>query len=187
MTSSLSDHSFGPARVVVMGVSGCGKSTVGELLAATLGIDFLDGDSLHPTANVAKMHAGHPLDDADRLPWLEAVGQALAADPNGMVIACSALKRSYRDLIRAEAPGTVFVHLAGSREILDERVNSRPGHFMPASLLDSQLATLEPLGADEAGVVLDIVNPALVLVSQATAWLGTERPHLGEATKAAGN
>ena len=102
-------------RVVVMGVSGCGKSTVGELLAQQLGVPFVDGDGLHPAANVAKMSAGIPLTDEDRWPWLEAVGAAIAAEPGGAVMACSALRRVYRDVIRRAAPGTVFVHLHGSR------------------------------------------------------------------------
>ncbi|WP_295120733.1 gluconokinase [uncultured Leifsonia sp.] len=145
-------------RVVVMGVSGSGKSTVGRVVADALGASFVDGDDLHPAANVAKMAAGIPLTDADREPWLRAVGRTLAdGDDTGVVVACSALKRSYRDLIRAEAPGTVFAELDGPRELLQERM-IRPGHFMPASLLDSQLATLEPLQADEAGLRLDIAE-----------------------------
>lgn len=145
-------------RVVVMGVSGSGKSTVGRAVADALGASFVDGDDLHPAANVAKMAAGIPLTDADREPWLRAVGRTLAdGDDTGVVVACSALKRSYRDLIRAEAPGTVFAELDGPRELLQERM-IRPGHFMPASLLDSQLATLEPLQADEAGLRLDIAE-----------------------------
>jgi carbohydrate kinase (thermoresistant glucokinase family) len=145
-------------RVVVMGVSGSGKSTVGRAVADALGAPFVDGDDLHPAANVAKMAAGIPLTDADRVPWLRAVGRTLAdGDDAGVVVACSALKRSYRDLIRDEAPGTVFAELDGPRELLQKRM-IRPGHFMPVSLLDSQLATLEPLQADEAGLRLDIAE-----------------------------
>ncbi|MGP9650620.1 gluconokinase [Glutamicibacter sp. 287] len=159
-------------RVIVMGVSGCGKSTVGELLGAELDAGFLDGDSLHPQANIDKMAAGQPLDDADREPWLREVGNRLGAVGNeSMVIACSALKRKYRDLIRAQAPGTVFIHLHGSEELLTERMGSRPGHFMPVGLLQSQLATLEPLEADEFGLVLDIAQPPSELVQDAVAWL----------------
>lgn len=158
-------------RVVVMGVSGCGKSTVGELLAQRLGVPFVDGDRLHPAANVAKMSAGTPLTDEDRWPWLEAVGAAIAAEPDGAVMACSALRRVYRDVIRRAAPGTVFVHLHGSRELLAARMAARPGHFMPPSLLDSQLATLEPLGPDEDGVVLDVAPPAPQVVASAAAWV----------------
>lgn len=146
-------------QVVVMGVSGSGKSTVGELAAAALGVPFVDGDALHPAANVAKMASGVPLTDEDRIPWLLAVGRALAdTAPEGVVVACSALKRSYRDLIRSEAPDAVFAELDGSRELLAERMAARPGHFMPVSLLDSQLATLQPLGDDEAGMRLDVAQ-----------------------------
>lgn len=140
--------------LVVMGVSGSGKSTIGSLLAERLGIPFQDADDLHPAANVAKMAAGHPLTDDDRMPWLAGVGGELAAATDGLVIACSALKRSYRRVILAAAPATRFVFLEGSRELLESRVQHRSGHFMPASLLDSQLATLEPLDADEPGVTV---------------------------------
>ena len=144
-------------HVVVMGVSGSGKSTVGELLARELGATFIDSDSLHPASNVAKMAAGTPLNDGDRKPWLEAIGQTLAAARDGsLVIACSALKKSYRDIIRAADPTARFVHLDGPRELLSQRLASRAGHFMPASLLQSQVETLERLGSDESGVVLDI-------------------------------
>ncbi len=153
-------------RIVVMGVSGCGKSSVGIALAESLGARFIDGDDLHPEANKAKMGAGIPLDDSDRWPWLDLVGEALA--PN-TVIACSALKRVYRDRIRAAAPGTFFVHLDGSREILEKRLGDRTGHFMPATLLDSQLATLEPLGSDEAGLVIDIDQPISQIIALAQA------------------
>ncbi|WP_348788300.1 gluconokinase [Leifsonia sp. NPDC080035] len=146
--------------LVVMGVSGSGKSTVGRLTADALGAPFVDGDDLHPPANVAKMAAGVPLTDEDRGPWLMEVGRRLAAaGPQGIVVACSALKRAYRDMIRAEAPGAVFAELDGSRDLLAGRVAERPGHFMPAALLDSQLATLEPLQADEAGMRLDVALP----------------------------
>ncbi|MHB1171926.1 MAG: gluconokinase [Lacisediminihabitans sp.] len=143
--------------ILVMGVSGSGKSTVGQLLADRLGVPFADADELHPAANVAKMAAGHPLTDEDRWPWLAKVGAALsAAERTGLVIACSALKRSYRDAILAEEPQTRFVYLEGSRELLQSRVSNRPGHFMPASLLDSQLAALEPLTADEPGITVSV-------------------------------
>lgn len=143
--------------VVAMGVSGAGKSTIGALVAAALSVPFIDGDSLHPLTNVEKMAAGHPLDDDDRWPWLQTVGKALAAaGDDGLVIACSALRRSYRDAIRAEAPQTIFLHLSGSREVLGRRIEGRSDHFMPASLLDSQFATLEELEADERAVVVDV-------------------------------
>ncbi|MCU1577978.1 MAG: gntK [Rhodoglobus sp.] len=137
------------ASIVVMGVSGSGKSTIGTLLAEALGLGFIDADDLHPAANKDKMAHGIPLTDEDRWPWLGAVGDATALAP--CVCACSALKRAYRDALRAKDPGVVFVELDGSRELLAERMGAREGHFMPTSLLDSQLATLEPLQADEAG------------------------------------
>lgn len=137
-----------------MGVSGAGKSAVGEALAALVGVPFVDADSLHPQVNVDKMAGGQPLTDDDRWPWLRAVGETLAAADAGLVVACSALKRSYRDAIRASTPGVRFILLAVSRHELRERVAHRPGHFMPVSLLDSQLDTLEPLEADEPGWVV---------------------------------
>ena len=155
-------------RVVVMGVSGCGKTTVGGLVARELGVPFLDGDSLHPVANVAKMAAGTPLTDEDRWPWLAIVGRELAAaGDGGLVLACSALKRSYRDAIREHAPDTIFLHLNGSREVLSQRIAGRSGHFMPPALLDSQLATLQPLQEDERGVVVDIAAPVPEVVAEA--------------------
>jgi len=162
-------------HVVVMGVAGCGKSTVGALLAADLRSGFLDADSLHPEANVAKMTAGIPLDDTDRAPWLAAVAAAFVGGES-LVVACSALKRAYRDLIRTGAPDVVFVHLVGTPALLAERIGARPGHFMPPALLDSQLATLEPLEGDEAGVVLDIQLPLGRLVSLIRERLRLERP-----------
>ncbi|WLQ08542.1 gluconokinase, GntK/IdnK-type [Arthrobacter oryzae] len=155
-------------RIIVMGVSGCGKTTIGDLVARELGVPFLDGDSLHPVENVAKMAAGTPLTDEDRWPWLATVGAELAAAGNGgLVLACSALRRSYRDAIREQAPDTVFLHLHGSKEVLRARTEGRSGHFMPPALLDSQLATLEPLDADEAGIVVDIAAPVQQVVTEA--------------------
>ncbi len=167
----------GKCHVVVMGVSGCGKTTIGALVAHELEVPFIDGDSLHPVENVAKMAAGIPLDDEDRWPWLARVGCELtAAGPAGLVIACSALKRSYRDAIRAQAPDTLFLLLNGTRAVLEARLEGRSGHFMPAALLDSQLATLEPLGTDEAGVVVDIASAVGQVVQEGVAGLGTVRP-----------
>ena len=145
-------------RVVIMGVSGCGKSSVGEALSRRLAIPYRDGDDLHPPENVEKMRAGIPLTDEDRAPWLAKVAAELAtAAP--LIIGCSALKRRYRDLIRAGAGGPVrFVHLTGSRDLIAARMSRRTGHYMPLALLDSQLAALEPPGPDEA-ITVDIDQP----------------------------
>jgi carbohydrate kinase (thermoresistant glucokinase family) len=141
-------------RLVVMGVSGAGKSTVGRALAAGAQVPFVDGDDLHPAANVRKMAAGTPLTDADRAPWLARVGEVLAGSP-AIVVACSALHRAYRDTIRAAAPDAVFVQLDVHPDELGARMRARRHHYMPATLLASQLAALEPLAADEAGVIVD--------------------------------
>jgi gluconokinase len=139
-----------------MGVSGSGKSTVGAALAGRLGVPFEDADDLHPETNIAKMSRGEPLDDSDRYPWLERIGEWLAAHEHGGVIACSALKRKYRDQLRHHCPSVEFLHLSGGREVIERRQASRPGHFMPASLLTSQFETLEPLAPDEDGVVVQV-------------------------------
>lgn len=144
-------------RFVVMGVSGCGKSSIGAALATAIGGQFIDGDDLHPQANIAKMASGLPLNDDDRAPWLVRVGQALRGKNGGIVIGCSALKRRYRDTIRAEADQpVVFLFLSGSQQVLATRMAARAGHFMPPSLLDSQLAALEPPMPDEVSVTVDI-------------------------------
>ncbi len=145
-----------PFPLVVMGVSGSGKSTVGAALAQRLGVPFADADDLHPAANIVKMTAGEALDDDDRFPWLEAIGGWLAAHGDGGVMSCSALKRKYRDQLRHHVPHLAFLHLAGTHEVIARRQASRPGHFMPASLLTSQFRTLEPLQPDEHGVVIDV-------------------------------
>ena len=156
-----------PPLIVVMGVSGSGKSTVGAALAQRLGVPFADADDFHPAANIAKMHAGHPLDDDDRYPWLEAIGEWLAEhDAEGGSMSCSALKRIYRDQLRRHAPRVSFVHLDGTHQVIARRQASRPGHFMPASLLASQFATLEPLDPDEHGVVLDVDQSVDAIVQQ---------------------
>lgn len=149
---------------VVMGVSGCGKSLIGQAFATAIGARFIDGDSLHPTANIAKMSRGEPLNDTDRAPWLDQVAKALATP--GTVVACSALKRKYRDQIRAVAGTPVtFLYLRGQRDTLLARVSARPGHFMPPALLDSQLATLEAPGPDEAHLVADIEQTPAKIVA----------------------
>jgi gluconokinase len=153
------------SRVVVMGVTGCGKSTVGAALAARLGVPFADADEFHNAANVAKMSAGVPLDDDDRWPWLRAIGEWLASRDG--VVSCSALKRAYRDVLREQAPDAFFVHLHGDRETVRRRVAGRAAHFMPASLVDSQFDALEPLAADERGVTLDLATPLDELVAAA--------------------
>jgi gluconokinase len=145
--------------LVVMGVSGCGKSTVGSLLGKRLSVPFFDGDDFHPAANKVKMASGVPLNDDDRAPWLAEIGAALAKPAGGAntcIIACSALKRSYRDLLRSFVPDTVFIHLSGDATTISDRLSSRVHEYMPGSLLASQLATLEPLASDEAHVLVDI-------------------------------
>jgi gluconokinase len=149
---------FGPA-IVMMGVSGSGKSTVGVALAARLGVPFRDADEFHPPSNVEKMAAGIPLNDDDRWPWLDAIGSAIRETPpaKGIVVSCSALKRIYRDrIIKAASRPVSFAHLDGPKVVLAERLKSRKGHFFPPSLLDSQLATLEPLAANEPAISASI-------------------------------
>lgn len=164
---------MGAPLVIVMGVSGSGKSTIGVLIADRLGIPFIDGDSLHSIENVTKMAAGTPLDDDDRRPWLQTVGRTLAESADtGLVVACSALKRAYRETILAEAPGAIFVHLHGDREVLSKRMEGRSGHFMPPALLDSQLALLEPLEAGEPGIVVDIEQSVEAIVAEAVRGIG---------------
>ena len=151
-------------RLVIMGVSGCGKSSVGARLATRLGLNYRDGDDLHPPENVAKMRAGMPLTDADRWPWLDRVGQVLLAEAP-VIVGCSALKRAYRDRIRTAAGGPVtFVHLAGSQEVIAARMALRQGHYMPLSLLDSQFAALEPPAAEEA-ITVSIDQPLEAIVA----------------------
>jgi gluconokinase len=160
----------GPERapvVVVMGVSGSGKTTVGRDLADRLEVEYGEADDFHPQANVDKMAAGEALDDDDRAPWLAAIGSWMAErGERGAVVSCSALKRQYRDTLRDAAPGAVFLHVHGSRELLEERLEGRSGHFMPPSLLTSQLETLEPLAPDERGVVLDVDQPVDEVVAR---------------------
>jgi gluconokinase len=177
--AGVSDHSTTSAarrvqRIVVMGPSGSGKSVVGAVLAERLGVVFIDADDLHPAANVEKMAAGVPLDDADRAPWLDAVAAALRSPDGGAVIACSALARRYRDRIRAGAPEAVFVELRVSSEELERRMKSRE-HFMPTALLVSQLQTLEHLDDDEPGVVVDNDRSPADVVTATVAALDARR------------
>jgi gluconokinase len=158
-----------------MGVSGSGKSTVAAALAQRLGVPFADADAFHPEANIAKMAAGIPLTDDDRYPWLEAVGQWLADQEDGGVMSCSALKRSYRDRLRAHCPRIEFLHLTGSPELIARRQAGRPGHFMPAALLRSQFDTLEPLAPDEHGIALDVGSSVDSIVESFVAYLDEQR------------
>jgi carbohydrate kinase (thermoresistant glucokinase family) len=154
-------------HLLVMGVSGVGKSTVGAELALQLGVGFVDADVFHSEGNRAKMAAGIPLTDADRAPWLDAVGSVLSASP-GLVVACSALKRSYRDQLRKWAPDLVAVHLTCSKELLMERLAAREGHFVSVGLLPSQLETLELLSVDEHGIEISADTGLEVIVDRIT-------------------
>jgi len=173
----MSDTRDTPAPlVVVMGVSGCGKSTVGRLLAEQLKSEFIEGDELHPPDNVARMAAGVPLTDDDRRGWLLTIAARLAAARAArqpLVVSCSALKRSYRDLLRGAAPALAFVHLHGERALLEARMSARADHFMPPSLLVSQLQTLERPGPDERAQTFDTALPPTLIAAQAAAWLAT--------------
>ena len=156
---------------VVMGVASCGKTSVGEALAAALAADFIEGDRLHPPANVAKMSAGIPLTDDDRWPWLGLVGDALRG-ASGRIASCSALKRAYRERIASAAGRPVwFVFLDGSPALLEQRIAARKNHFMPPSLLASQLAALERPAPDEPAWAFDIASPVDEIVARASAWL----------------
>lgn len=154
-----------PPAVVVMGVSGSGKTTVGEALSARFGWPLLEGDQFHPKANIDKMSSGTPLADEDRWPWLDAIATAMREAPDGVIVTCSSLRRIYRDRLRDKAGRPViFVYLNGSRDTLAARLAARKGHFMPASLLDSQLATLEPPGGDEPLIVPVSLEPPVETV-----------------------
>ena len=147
-------------KIIIMGVAGCGKSSVGAALAAAMDAEYCDGDDLHPASNIEKMSSGIPLNDNDRAPWLDLIGARLAESDGTLMIGCSALKKIYRDRIRAAVQEPVtFLHLTGTREVIEGRMSSRPGHFMPVALLDSQFSTLEPLQPDELSVLIDINQP----------------------------
>lgn len=159
--------------LIVMGVSGCGKSSVGEAIARLGGGILIEGDRYHPEANIAKMRAGIPLDDEDRAGWLQQLGEELSravAAGKRPVLTCSALKRKYRDLLRSAVPGLGFVFLELSRDVAGDRVAQRPGHFMPASLIDSQFATLEPPTGEPSTLVLDANVPVEALGREAAQW-----------------
>ena len=160
-------------RVVIMGVAGCGKSSVGAALSAALGVTYVDGDDLHPAANVDKMRRGVALTDEDRWPWLDQVAACLQ-NSAPVIVGCSALKRAYRDRIRAGVQSKVaFVHLSGDRDLIAARMAQRQGHYMPLSLLDSQFAALEPPGQDEA-VTVTIDQPLPDIVAQILGHLSGE-------------
>ena len=164
--------------MIVMGVSGSGKSTIGSAIAARFGLVFIDGDDLHPRANREKIAAGHPLDDEDRAPWLEIIAERIGAElaeGHPVVVACSALKRRYRDTLRAYAPSTVFVHLAGERSIIAERQSRRRHEYMPDSLLDSQFLALEPLEADERQILVALAQSPDEMVRFVVDRLGADR------------
>ena len=153
--------------VIVMGVSGSGKTTIGQLLAGRVGWSFAEADDFHPAPNVAKMSAGTPLTDEDRRPWLEAIRDWIDAHPGNAIVTCSALRRSYRDILSAARARVQFLHLHGSVEELRSRLTARTDHFMSVTMLDSQLATLEPLGPDEDGVVVSISDSPQQVAQQA--------------------
>ncbi len=162
--------------IVVMGVAGCGKTSIGEALAERLGWPFLEGDAFHPQSNKDKMAAGNPLTDEDRWPWLDRIAEDMAAFAGrgeSAIVGCSALKRIYRDRLRGDADADTvrFIHLTGSLDVHRRRIRERSGHFMPASMLDSQLATLEPPGRDEGAITIDIDQPLDEMVDQVIAGL----------------
>ena len=169
-----------PDVVVVMGVSGCGKSTVAKGLSEALGWEFAEGDEFHPDTNVAKMRRGTPLTDEDRWPWLESIGRWISGKERAgesAVVTCSALRRAYRDLLREGRPHVRFLHVTAQPDVLFDRLQERPGHYMPASLLTSQLATLEPLADDEPGVTITNGGDAAQVLDRALVALGRRPEH----------
>jgi gluconokinase len=166
-------------HIIVMGVSGSGKSTVGEKLAEALHLPFLEGDSLHPKSNVDKMASGIPLQDEDRWPWLYKIGERMAAAEQGLIVSCSSLKRSYRDRLRAAAGGKLaFLFLDGSFEVLHEHMGHRTGHFMPVTMLESQLATLESPVGEPLVFRADVVDPIEKIVAESLEWVRSTNAQL---------
>lgn len=166
-----------PPQLVVMGVSGSGKTAIGEALGERLELRYSDADGFHPDANVEKMRAGQPLTDDDRWPWLDRVGQWLATyESSGAIVSCSALRLVYRDRLREHVPAAVFVHMYGPVEVVRARMERRRDHFMPPALLQSQYDLLEPLGNDEQGVTLDLDQPVPAIVGDYLAWAARTRP-----------
>lgn len=179
-TSDRTDRKAGPQHtaIVVMGVAGAGKTTIAEMLADRLGWLIAEADNFHSPENVAKMSAGTPLTDADRAPWLRALRDWISSADEDVVMTCSALRRRYRDVLSEADVRVRFLHLHGSPTLLAERMGARAGHFMPPTLLTSQLATLEPLQPDEDGVVVDIAGSAGQITDRAAAALGLTQPSL---------
>jgi carbohydrate kinase (thermoresistant glucokinase family) len=176
-TESQPAHPGLPVVLVLMGVSGCGKTTIAQLLAQRLGWPWQEGDALHPPANVAKMAAGHPLTDEDRWPWLERIAawiEHCLDEGRSGIVTCSALKRAYRDRLNRRGKGVLFVYLAGAKELIARRLTRRHDHFMPASLLDSQFATLEEPSPDEPVLRVDIGAPAEVIADTIIRRLGLD-------------
>jgi gluconokinase len=160
-------------HVVVMGVSGCGKSAVGDGIAAEMGLPMIEGDAFHPPANIEKMRQGQPLQDADRAGWLARLGEELARHPQGAVLACSALKRAYRDVLRSHVPGLKFIHLELSQDDALLRVARRGGHFYPPSLVASQFETLEDPAGEPGVLAVDATLPVAAITRQAAHWLAS--------------
>jgi len=166
-------------HIIVMGVSGSGKSTVGEKLAEALNLPFLEGDSLHPKSNVDKMASGIPLQDEDRWPWLDKIGERMAVAEQGLIVSCSSLKKSYRYRLRAAVGGQLaFVFLDGSFEVLHEHMGHRTGHFMPVTMLESQLATLESPVGEPLVFRADVVDPIEKIVAESLEWLRSAKAEL---------
>lgn len=160
-------------RIVIMGVSGSGKSTIGALLAHELALPFIEGDALHPEENIAKMRAGHPLQDEDRWPWLDRIAELIALSDKGVVVSCSALKKAYRDRLRQKSGGQLrFIFLDAASTDLLMRMRERSGHFMPVSLLESQIATLEAPAGEALLLAVDASASPQAIVNASLDWLG---------------